>query len=174
MHYTPFQTTTGNSLSCVCIHSAMRCLSTITGMCAACASAVCNAMRFGRSSGRRRKTSQRKRRRKDGAMRGPGQQLMPIPTGLGLDDFASIDAGDFNVHETKEPRCAARADGGAWMAVYREDELVAVVVIIRMFVAPLPVFRLFFSLLLGEFAMCFVLSLLPGLVGTGFVVVPIM
>jgi hypothetical protein len=60
------------------------------------------------------------------------------------------------------------------MAVYREDELVAVVVIIRMFVAPLPVFRLFFCLLLGEFPMCFVLSLLPGLVGTGFVVVPIM
>jgi hypothetical protein len=50
MHYTPFQTKTGNSLSCVCIHSAMRCLSTIAGMCAACASAVCNAMRFGRSS----------------------------------------------------------------------------------------------------------------------------
>src|ERR1035441_6005738 len=72
----------------------------------------------------------------------------------------------------KDPRCAARADGGAWMAVYREDELVAVVVIIRMFVAPLPVFRLFFCLLLGEFPMCFVLSLLPGLVGTGFVVVP--
>ena len=60
------------------------------------------------------------------------------------------------------------------MAVYREDELVAVVVIIRMFVAPLPVFRLFFSLQLGEFPMCFALSLLPGLVGTGFVVVPIM
>ena len=60
------------------------------------------------------------------------------------------------------------------MAVYREDELVAVVVIIRMFVAPLPVFRLFFSLQLGEFPMCFVLSLLPGLVGTAFVVVPIM
>src|ERR1035437_8013526 len=60
------------------------------------------------------------------------------------------------------------------MAVYREDELVAVLVIIRMVVAPLPVFRLFFSLQLGEFPMGFVLSLLPGLVGTGFVVVPIM
>jgi hypothetical protein len=43
---------------------------------------------------------------------------------------------------------------------------VAVVVIIRMFVAPLPVFRLFLSLQLGEFPICFALSLLPGLVGT--------
>jgi len=58
------------------------------------------------------------------------------------------------------------------MAVYREDELVAVLVIIRMFVAPLPVFRLFVSLQLGKFPMCFVLSLLPGLVDTTFVVVP--
>ena len=58
------------------------------------------------------------------------------------------------------------------MAVYREDELVAVLVVIRMFVAPLPVFRLFVSLQLGEFPMCFVPSLLPGLVGTAFVVVP--
>src|ERR1035437_9717816 len=58
------------------------------------------------------------------------------------------------------------------MAVYCEDELVAVLVIIRMFVSPLPVFRLFFSLQLGEFPMAFVLSLLPGLVGTAFVVVP--
>jgi hypothetical protein len=63
-------------------------------------------------------------------------------------------------------------DGGAKMAVYRENELVAVLVIIRMFVAPLPVFRLFVTLPLGEFPMCFVLSLLPGLVGTAFVVVP--
>src|ERR1017187_10570589 len=54
----------------------------------------------------------------------------------------------------------------------REDELVAVLVLIRMFVAPLPVFRLFVSLQLGKFPMCFVLSLLPGLVGTAFVVVP--
>jgi len=60
------------------------------------------------------------------------------------------------------------------MAVYREDELVAVLVVIRMFVAPLPVFRLFVSLQLGEFPMCFVPSLLPGLVGTAFVVVPAM
>jgi hypothetical protein len=58
------------------------------------------------------------------------------------------------------------------MAVYREDELVAVLVIIRMFMAPLPVSRLFLSLQPGEFPMCFVLSLLPGLVGTAFVVVP--
>ncbi len=48
----------------------------------------------------------------------------------------------------------------------------AVLVIIRMFVAPLPVFRLFFSLQLGEFPMGFVLSLQPGLVGTVFAVVP--
>jgi hypothetical protein len=60
------------------------------------------------------------------------------------------------------------------MAVYREDELVAVIVIIPMFVAPIPVFRLFLSLPLGEFLMCLALILLPGLVGTGFVVVPIM
>ena len=61
------------------------------------------------------------------------------------------------------------------MAVYREDdELVAVLVIIRMFVAPLPVFRSFVSLQLGEFPMCFVLSLLPGLVGAAFAVVPVM
>jgi hypothetical protein len=59
------------------------------------------------------------------------------------------------------------------MAVYREDELVAVLVIIRMFVAPSPIFRPFFSLQPGEIPMCPVLSLLPGLVGTGFVVVPI-
>jgi hypothetical protein len=59
------------------------------------------------------------------------------------------------------------------MAVYREDELVAVLVIIRMFVAPSPIFRPFFSLQPGEFPMCPVVSLLPGLVGTGFVVVPI-
>jgi hypothetical protein len=58
------------------------------------------------------------------------------------------------------------------MAVYREDELVAVLVIIRMFVAPLPVFRLFTSLQLGKLAMRLVLSLLPRLVGTAFVVVP--
>jgi hypothetical protein len=58
------------------------------------------------------------------------------------------------------------------MAVYREDELVAVLVIIRMFVAPLPVFRLFVSFQLGEVPMGFVLSLLPGLVGPAFVVVP--
>jgi hypothetical protein len=58
------------------------------------------------------------------------------------------------------------------MAVYREDELVAVPVIVRMFVAPLPVFGLFVSLPLGEVPMGFVLSLLPGLVGTAFVVVP--
>ena len=62
----------------------------------------------------------------------------------------------------------------ARMAVYREDQLMAVPVIIRMFVAPLPVFRLFFSLQLGEFPMGFVLSLLPSLVGTAFVVVPVM
>jgi hypothetical protein len=49
---------------------------------------------------------------------------------------------------------------------------VAVLVIIRMFVAPLPVFRLLFSFQSREFPMCFVLSLLPGLVGTAFVVVP--
>src|ERR1035438_7644041 len=60
------------------------------------------------------------------------------------------------------------------MAVYREDELVAVVVMIRMFVAPLPIFRLFLSLQLGEFPICFALSLLPVFVGTAFVVVPIM
>jgi len=61
------------------------------------------------------------------------------------------------------------------MAVYREDELVAVpVIIIRMFVAPLPVFRLFFGLQLGEFPMSFVASLQPSLVGTVFVVVPVM
>ena len=59
------------------------------------------------------------------------------------------------------------------MAVYRENELAAVLVIIRMFVAPSPIFRPFFSLQPGEFPMCPVLSLLPGLVGTGFVVVPI-
>jgi uncharacterized membrane protein len=58
------------------------------------------------------------------------------------------------------------------VAVYREDELVAVLVIIRMFVAPLPVFRLFVSFQLGEVPMGFVLSLLPGLVGAAFVVVP--
>ena len=46
------------------------------------------------------------------------------------------------------------------------------VIIIRMFVAPSPVFRPFFSLQPGEFPMCFVLSLLPGLVGPAFVVVP--
>jgi hypothetical protein len=60
------------------------------------------------------------------------------------------------------------------LAMYREDELVAVPVIIRMFVAPLPVFRLFVRPQLGEFPMCFVLSLLPGLIGTAFVVVPAM
>jgi hypothetical protein len=43
-----------------------------------------------------------------------------------------------------------------------------------MFVAPLPVFRLFATLQLGEFPMRFVLSLLPGLVRTAFVVVPVM
>ena len=59
------------------------------------------------------------------------------------------------------------------MAVYREDELVAVPVIIRMFVAPSPVFRPFSSLQPGEFPMCSVLSFLPGLVGPAFVVVPI-
>ena len=59
------------------------------------------------------------------------------------------------------------------MAVYREDdELVAVLVIIRMFVAPLPVFRLFTSLQLGKLPMCLVLSLLPGLVSPAFVVIP--
>ena len=45
------------------------------------------------------------------------------------------------------------------MAVCREDELVAVLVIIGMFVAPLPVFRLFVSLQLGKFPMCFVLKI---------------
>jgi hypothetical protein len=59
------------------------------------------------------------------------------------------------------------------MAVYREDESVTFPVIIRMFVAPPPVFRPFFSLQPEEFPMCSVLSLLPGLVGAGFVVVPI-
>jgi hypothetical protein len=49
----------------------------------------------------------------------------------------------------------------------------AVPVIIRMFVAPPPVFRPFFSLQPGEFPMRFVPSLLPGLVGTAFMVVPI-
>jgi hypothetical protein len=60
----------------------------------------------------------------------------------------------------------------AGMAAYREDELVPVPVIIRMFVAPLPVFRPFVSLQFGVFPMCFVPSLLPGLVGTAFVLVP--
>ena len=60
----------------------------------------------------------------------------------------------------------------AGMAAYREDELVPVPVIIRMFVAPLPVFRPFLSLQPGVFAMCFVPSLLPGLVSTAFVLVP--
>jgi hypothetical protein len=60
----------------------------------------------------------------------------------------------------------------AGMAAYREDGLVAVPVIIRMFVAPLPVLRLFVSLQPREFSMCFVPSLLPGLVGTAFVLVP--
>jgi hypothetical protein len=61
----------------------------------------------------------------------------------------------------------------AGIAVYREDELVPVpVIIIRMFVAPLPVFRPFLSLQPGVFPMCFVASLLPGLVGTAFVLVP--
>ena len=50
----------------------------------------------------------------------------------------------------------------------------AVLVIIGMFVAPLPVFRLFFSLQFGEFPMGSMLSLLPGLVGTAFAVVPVM
>jgi len=44
----------------------------------------------------------------------------------------------------------------AGMAAYREDELVPVLVIIRMFVAPLPVFRPFLSLQPGVFPMCFV------------------
>src|ERR1700690_1962082 len=60
------------------------------------------------------------------------------------------------------------------MAVCREDKLVAVLVIIRMFVAPLPVFRLLFSLQCGKLPMGFVLCLLPGLVGAAFVVVPVM
>jgi hypothetical protein len=59
------------------------------------------------------------------------------------------------------------------MAVYREDELVAVPVIILMFVSPSPVFRPLSSLQLGEFPMCSVARLLPGLVGPAFVVVPI-
>jgi len=58
------------------------------------------------------------------------------------------------------------------MAVYCEDELVPIPVIIRMFVTPLPIFRLFASLQPGELAMCFVPSLLPGLVRTTFVLVP--
>jgi len=66
---------------------------------------------------------------------------------------------------------AHTADAG--MAAY-EDKLVAVPVIIRMLVAPLPVFRLFVSLKLGVFPMCFVPSLLPGMVGTAFVLVPCM
>jgi len=57
-------------------------------------------------------------------------------------------------------------------AACQNDELVAVPVIIRMFVAPLPVFRLFAGLQAGEFPMCSVLSFLPGLVGTAFVLVP--
>jgi hypothetical protein len=60
------------------------------------------------------------------------------------------------------------------MAVYREDELVTVAVIVRMFLAPLPVLRPFLSLQLGEIPMCFVPSLLPAFVGSGFVVVPVM
>ena len=60
----------------------------------------------------------------------------------------------------------------AGMAAYREDELVPVPVIIRMFVAPLPVFRPFLSLQPGVFPMCFVPSPLPGSVGTAFVLVP--
>jgi hypothetical protein len=66
-----------------------------------------------------------------------------------------------------------RTSTPGWQS-YRDDKLVAVPVIIRMFVAPLPVFRLFATLQLGEFPMRFVLSLLPGLVGTGFVAVPVM
>jgi hypothetical protein len=58
------------------------------------------------------------------------------------------------------------------MAVYDEYDLMVVIVFIRMFVPPLPVFRLFVSLQLREFPIGFVLSLLPGLVGTPFVVVP--
>jgi hypothetical protein len=61
-----------------------------------------------------------------------------------------------------------------WERIDAHTRLVAVAVIIRMFVAPLPVLRLFFTLQLGEFPMGFVLALLPGLVGTIFVVVPSM
>lgn len=64
--------------------------------------------------------------------------------------------------------CAAAAG----MAAYRKDELVAVPVIIRMFVAPPPVFRPFASLQAGEFPMCSVPSFLPGLVGAAFALVP--
>jgi len=49
---------------------------------------------------------------------------------------------------------------------------VAVPVIIRMFVAPLPVFRLLFRLQLGEFPMGPVLGLQPFVVRTVFAVVP--
>ena len=42
----------------------------------------------------------------------------------------------------------------AEMAAYRKDELVSVPVIIRVFAAPPPVFRLFVSLQAGEFPMC--------------------
>ena len=59
------------------------------------------------------------------------------------------------------------------MAIYCEDELVAVPIIIRMFAPPLPVFRLFFSVQRGKFAMGFVLSLFPPLVGAVFVFVPV-
>jgi hypothetical protein len=61
-----------------------------------------------------------------------------------------------------------------WERIGAHTRLVAVAVIIRMFVAPLPVLRLFFTLQLGEFPMGFVLALLPGLVSTIFVVVPSM
>ena len=50
----------------------------------------------------------------------------------------------------------------------------AIPVIVRMFVAPLPVLRLFFRLQSGEVLMRFVLSFFPHLVGTAFVVVPVM
>jgi len=58
------------------------------------------------------------------------------------------------------------------MAAYRKDELVAVPVIIRMFVAPPPVFRLFASPQAGEFPMGSMPTFLPGLVGAAFALVP--
>ena len=67
-------------------------------------------------------------------------------------------------------RSCARA--AAATAAAREDELVAVPVIIRMFVAPPPVFRLLASPQAGEFPMCSVPRLLPGLVSTAFALVP--